>query len=216
MPASVSLFAILAAVTVASVALLLESARRGWALGQWVFKPLASTAFVAAAIANGAHRTPYGAAVLAGLVFSWWGDVLLLSRAKRVFLAGLVAFLLGHVAYSVAFLRRGVSAGATAVSLLLMLVPLYFVGRWLVPSVERPMRVPVLAYMVVITNMVALAIGTVAARGEPLVLVGAVAFYLSDLSVARDRFIAPGWSNKLWGWPLYYGAQLVLGYCAGR
>lgn len=206
----------LSAVTVVSVVLLLVSTRRASGLGERVFKPLASTAFVAAAIANGAHRSAYGTAVLVGLMFSWWGDVLLISRARRVFLGGLVAFLLGHVAYSVAFLRRGVSPGATLVSLLLLLVPLYFVGRWLVPAVDRPMRAPVLAYMAVITLMVALAVGTFAARGEPWVLVGAVAFYLSDLSVARDRFIAPGWNNKLWGWPLYFGAQLVLGYCAGR
>ncbi|MBK6530584.1 MAG: lysoplasmalogenase [Deltaproteobacteria bacterium] len=203
-------------ITVVSVALLLAVTRRGPSLGERVLKPLASTAFIAAALAHGAHRTPYGAAILAGLAFSWWGDVLLISRAKRVFLAGLVAFLLGHVAYSVAFARRGVSVGATALALLLLLGPLVLVGRWLLPSVEARMRAPVLAYMAVITVMVALAVGTVAAHGEPWVLVGAVAFYLSDLSVARDRFIAPGWNNKLWGWPLYFGAQLVLAWCAGR
>ncbi len=205
-----------AAVTVASVALLLESSRRGSRAGERVFKPLASTAFVAAAVANGAQRTPYGAAVLAGLAFSWCGDVLLLSRAKRVFLAGLGAFLLGHVAYAVAFVRRGFSPGAALAALAALALPLALVRRWLLPFVDRPMRAPVLAYMAVITVMVALAVGTVAARGEPWVLVGAVMFYLSDLSVARDRFVAPGWRNKVWGWPLYFGAQLVLGYCAGR
>ncbi len=209
-------FALLASVTVASVALLLAATRRGSRLGERVFKPLASTAFVAAAVAQGAHRTPYGAAVLAGLAFSWWGDVLLLSRAKRVFLAGLVAFLLGHVAYGVAFSRRGVSVGVTVAALVALVLPLYFVGRWLLPGVERPMRAPVLAYMAVITVMVALAAGTVAAHGEPLLLVAAVGFYLSDLSVARDRFLVHDWTNKLWGWPLYFGAQLVFAWCAGR
>ena len=209
-------FAMFSTVTVVSVALLLAVTRRGPTVAERVLKPLASTAFVAAAVANGAHRTPYGVAILAGLAFSWWGDVLLISRAKRVFLAGLVAFLLGHVAYSVAFARRGVAVGAAAAALALMAAALVLVGRWLLPSVERPMRAPVLAYMGVITVMVALAAGTFAAHGEPWVLVGAVAFYLSDLSVARDRFVAPGWTNKLWGWPLYFGAQLVLAYCAGR
>jgi hypothetical protein len=41
-----------------------------------------------------------------------------------------------------------------------------------------------------------------------------VAFYLSDLSVARDRFIAPSIENKVWGWPLYFGAQMVLASAA--
>ena len=209
-------FALLASVTAGSVALLLVVTRRGSRLGERLLKPLASTAFVAAAVAHGALRTPYGAAVFAGLVFSWCGDVLLLSRAKRVFLAGLVAFLLGHGAYLVAFARRGVAAGVTVAALAALTLPLYLVGRWLLPGVERPMRAPVLAYMGVITVMVAFAVGTVAAHGEPLLLVAAVGFYLSDLSVARDRFIAPGWINKLWGWPLYFGAQVLFAWCAGR
>ena len=41
-------------------------------------------------------------------------------------------------------------------------------------------------------------------------LVGAVMFYGSDLAVARDRFVAPGFSNRAWGLPLYYAAQLVI------
>jgi uncharacterized membrane protein YhhN len=35
----------------------------------------------------------------------------------------------------------------------------------------------------------------------------AVAF---ALSVARDRFVVPGFVNRAWGLPLYYAAQLVL------
>ena len=26
--------------------------------------------------------------------------------------------------------------------------------------------------------------------------------------MARDRFVAPGFDNRLWGLPLYYGAQI--------
>jgi uncharacterized membrane protein YhhN len=70
------------------------------------------------------------------------------------------------------------------------------------------MRAPVVAYLVVISAMVALAAGS-AALGRPRLLVGAVAFFVSDLSVARDRFVVPGFANRLWGLPLYYGAQLV-------
>ena len=48
------------------------------------------------------------------------------------------------------------------------------------------------------------------AGSTPLILGGALAFYLSDLSVARDRFIREAFVNRLWGLPLYYGAQLLL------
>ncbi len=43
-------------------------------------------------------------------------------------------------------------------------------------------------------------------------LAGAVSFYVSDLSVARDRFLAPGFSNRIWGLPLYYGGQPLLAW----
>lgn len=142
------------------------------------------------------------------------GDVLLIPKTRGSFLLGLVAFLLGHVAYAAAFVERGVSKGAVGGALLALAVPVAFVARWLLPSVEAKMKVPVIAYMTVITLMVAFSIGTVAAHGNALLVVGAVAFYLSDLAVARERFVAPGFVNRLWGLPLYYGAQLVLAYCA--
>jgi hypothetical protein len=41
-------------------------------------------------------------------------------------------------------------------------------------------------------------------------------FYVSDLAVARQRFVAQSWTNKLWGLPLYFGAQLVLAATVAR
>ena len=41
---------------------------------------------------------------------------------------------------------------------------------------------------------------------------GAIGFYLSDLSVARDRFVVSAFVNRLWGLPLYYAAQVALGW----
>lgn len=198
----------LAALCLACVAALLVIDRRGPAAAEWVVKPLASTCFVAAAIAAGALDSRFGTILTIGLALAWWGDVLLIPRST--FLAGLVAFLLGHVAYAVAFAARGVDATATVVACGgagALAIP---VGRWLLPSVEPAMKLPVLAYMTVISAMVALAIGTVAAHGNEWIAVGAIAFYASDLAVARQRFVAPGWINRLWGLPLYYGAQLVL------
>jgi uncharacterized membrane protein YhhN len=72
------------------------------------------------------------------------------------------------------------------------------------------MRPPVLAYMAVITAMVALAFGAVVRGGTPWIAIGAVGFYASDLSVARDQFVKPGFVNRVWGLPLYYVAQVVL------
>ncbi len=196
-------------VTVAAVCALLAAKRGEWRAGEWVFKPIASTGFLLSAWQHGALDTAYGRAVMVALALSWCGDVLLIPKAKRAFLFGLFAFLLGHVAFAAAFVTRGVAWSAAAVTLAGLCAPLVLVGRWLMPSVPSKMKVPVMAYMAVITAMVALSCGTVASRGDVRVFAAAVAFYLSDLSVARDRFVAQGFGNKLWGWPLYFGAQLV-------
>jgi uncharacterized membrane protein YhhN len=78
------------------------------------------------------------------------------------------------------------------------------------------LRGPVYAYVTVITAMVVLAVSTVIARGRPSILVGAVMFYLSDLAVARERFVEHGFTNKAWGLPLYFGGQLVLAVSVGE
>jgi uncharacterized membrane protein YhhN len=66
------------------------------------------------------------------------------------------------------------------------------------------------AYVVVISAMVASAAGAFGADGGPALLAGAAGFFASDLAVARERFVAPSFTNKLWGLPLYYASQLLL------
>ena len=210
-----SLAVVASVVSAVATALLVATTRRS-RRQEWVWKPIAATGFVIAGVAWGAADHRFGAIILAGLIASWFGDVLLLPRGKRWFLAGLVAFLLGHVAYAVAFGLRGVAWPASAIGVAGVGAVTAVVARWLLPHVEAAMKIPVLAYMTVISAMVALAIGTAVRHGNPWLVVGAVAFYASDLAVARDRFVAAGWSNRAWGMPLYIGAQLVLAWCAGR
>jgi uncharacterized membrane protein YhhN len=138
------------------------------------------------------------------------GDVLLMSQAQAMFLGGLGAFLLGHVAYAAAFVVRGVGFSVSLAAAALLAIPASLVGRWLWPHTPAEMRGPVLGYIVVISAMVALSLGTVSKLGGYTVLLGAVMFYASDLSVARDRFVKRGFLNRVWGLPLYYAAQLVL------
>lgn len=198
-------------VTVASLAALLAFERRGFQRGVWVAKPIASAGFIGAALAAGALGTTYGTLVLVALALSWLGDVLLIPKnVKAAFAAGLVAFLLGHVAFAAAFVVRGVSAAALAGAAALLALPLAAALRWLSPHVRGGLRTPVRIYVVVISAMVACAGATVWAAGNPVILAGAVAFYASDLAVARQRFVVRSFTNKLWGLPLYYGAQLLL------
>lgn len=198
-------------ITVLATLALLVAERRDSQAGRAVVKPLASAGFVAAALAQGATESSYGQALLVALVLSWLGDVLLIPRSRRVFRAGILAFLLGHIAFVAAFVGRGVDLRLAGAALAVALMAAAVVGRWLLPHVPPEMKPAVIAYIAVISIMVASALGT----GRAAIALGAVAFYLSDLSVARDRFVAPGFANRVWGLPLYYGAQLVLAATAG-
>jgi uncharacterized membrane protein YhhN len=196
------------------IGLLVAEARRDRGV-VWLSKPLASAGFVSAALAAGALGSSYGKAILAALLLSWLGDVLLIPDREGTFLAGLAAFLFCHVALSAAFLIRDNSPSWTAVALALLTVIAVAVDRWLLPHVPGSLRIPVRLYIAVITVMVALAAGSLAA-GEPFFgVLGAFTFFLSDLSVARDRFVKPGFLNKLWGYPVYYAAQFLLAASVG-
>jgi uncharacterized membrane protein YhhN len=189
-------------------------------------KPLASAAFLVVAIACAPTRA-YGLIGFAGpsrwialgLVLGAVGDILLMYPGDRAFLGGLVAFLGGHVAYVVAF------AGEVPVRLwpdapLSLIIPPIVAAAialaWLWRHLGK-MRVPVIAYVVVITAMV---IGALVcawgAHAPPLrpqvAAAGALLFFASDLSVARDRFVREGFVNRAWGLPAYYAGQLLFAW----
>jgi len=209
-----------ALVTIAATAALLLAEQRDSRIGVWIAKPIAAAGFIGAAVANGALDSVYGEWILAGLVLSFFGDVLLIPHdAKRAFLAGLVSFLLGHLAYTGAFALRGLDTTATAIAAVPVAGASIVALRYLWPHVQSrapKMQRPVLAYLAVISTMLVCAAGTVGRGGDLRILVGAIAFYVSDLAVARQRFVAPSFTNKLWGLPLYFGAQLLLAATVAR
>jgi uncharacterized membrane protein YhhN len=193
----------------ACVAALLVAEYRASRLGVWLAKPAAAACFVAAALAFGALDSTYGRVVLAGLVLSLCGDVLLIPHAMpRVFQAGVAAFGLGHVAYLAAFALRFESALLAGICAVAAALVLWRVFTWLRPHLPGDMVIPVYAYMGVISAMLVAAAG--AAPSSALIFLGGAMFYASDLAVARDRFVSSGFANRVWGLPLYFAAQLVL------
>ncbi len=173
------------------------------------FKMLASTGFIAVALSAGALSSSYGKVVLVALVLAWLGDLLFTFASRQAFLGGLVAFLLGQVAYSIAFGTLGVNPVVGAISAIAVAIIAVFVWRWLAPHVGD-MAAPVVAYVVVISVMVVLAFGAFGNGAAWLIPVGATLFFVSDLFVARNKFVAPGTVNRVWGLPLYYLAQVLL------
>lgn len=173
-------------------------------------KPLASLGFLGAAVAAGALHQPYGQAVMVALVFCWGGDVALIGKSQAALLAGIGLFLIGHLGFVAAFLVHGFD-DRVAFRAGLMLAPvLAAVLWWLWPRVSERMRRPVIAYIAVITTMVATAAGAVAMGLPTRVGWGAGLFFVSDLFVARNRFVESGLINRVIGLPLYYAGVLLL------
>jgi uncharacterized membrane protein YhhN len=192
------------------LAVCLLGERRGRIVERGVGKLVASLAFVGAGLSAGLPDvTPGGVWLLAALVLSFVGDMLLLSNDKRWFLTGLVAFLLAHVAFAAFFAALGLAITGVAAGLVGMGALLAVVWPRLAPHTGR-LKLPVAAYMAAISWMVASAAGAVAAGAAgPGLLVAAVVFAASDLFVARQRFIHAEFLNRAIGLPLYYGAQLL-------
>lgn len=198
-------------VTVGLVGLLLRAEYRARTSSIRVLKPLASAGFVAHALACGALDSRYGLLIVTGLIASWVGDVCLLSDRKRWFVCGLLAFLVAHLAYITAFWGQGTS-GFAFIGAALTFGPLtWWIRKRLRPHVPSQLRAPVELYMIVINLMVVVAIAAWHAGSSWMVVVGAIAFYASDVLVARDKFVAPGWGTRVWLLALYYMAQLLLG-----
>jgi uncharacterized membrane protein YhhN len=174
-----------------------------------ISKTAASLLFLVLAVYDGWPMTTAGWCIFAGLVFSAAGDVFLLRRERTYFLSGLVAFLVAHLLYSAAFLQNDIDLPVIGVTAAVTLAVSVQVLRWLWPHVPAAMRGPVVAYILAIGAMVVLAAGSTGAGGDPILLAGAVAFFLSDLAVARDRFVRHAIINRMWGLPTYYVAQVL-------
>ncbi len=201
------------------LAALLLSEKNGWTRFKIVFKFLLSSLFISLALVQTTLDPRYAAAVISGLALCLVGDVALAVPGQSAFRLGLVAFLLGHVGYIVAFTmlaRPGAAMWMTAIAA----VPVStFVYARLLPYLDG-MRHPVMGYVVVITLMLITAGALFGASdfsvtGRLLVINGALAFYISDLFVARQRFVHASFYNRLIGLPLYYLGQFQIAYSIG-
>ncbi len=144
---------------------------------------------------------------------------MLAVRQTRTFLYGLVAFTFGHVSYSIAFYSIGKIQLKAALAASVILIISFTVYFKLLPYLGK-MKVPVLMYVIVISVMLLAAWlvtinPAVGIPGRGMIITGAVLFYCSDLFVARERFVAHEFFNRLIGLPLYYVAQYLLAFSPG-
>jgi len=179
-----------------------------------------SVLFVITALVQPHSVSLYYHFLLIGLLFCLAGDVFLALPQEKMFRFGLVSFLVGHLFYIVAFFITSHLSAWTWCGTLVALIVSGWIYLWLKPSLGK-MKTPVLAYIVVITIMVSGASSLLGdARldwaGRTMVFAGACSFYISDIFVARDRFVKKEAVNRFIGLPLYYGGQFLLAFSVGQ
>jgi uncharacterized membrane protein YhhN len=177
----------------------------------FVFKPLTTLCIIAWAW----HRTRTSSMrrwILAGLGLSLAGDVALLWP-RQGFVAGLMAFLLAHLAYirafcvPVRFAARPAWFAAYGIVAALLLSQLW-------NGIAPPLRLPVLGYVACLASMAAQAAAwwrssaraadAACARSAAL---GGALFMLSDALLAFNKFGQPLPLASLWILATYWAAQ---------
>jgi uncharacterized membrane protein YhhN len=176
---------------------------------EWVAKPATLALLVGVAVTLHPEYAATRAWFVAGLVASLAGDVFLMLPRER-FIEGLAAFFVGHVCYVVGFWFRPQHAGLLVVGLVVVAVGAATLGRHIVRAVragdEPGLMGPVLAYLLVISAMVASAIGS----GDAWAMVGALLFFASDGTLAWNKFVSPFKGGRLAVIVTYHLGQLGL------
>ena len=135
--------------------------------------------------------------VIAALVFSWGGDVLLMLEFKdsNFFIYGLVSFLVAHVCYIYFFqvVKRKEKIKTSWLFVLPVLV--YYAGliTFLFPYL-KDLKIPVIVYGAVISTMLGFALHMLAMKNKNAamsMLVGAILFIISDSVLAINKFYKP-------------------------
>ena len=159
--------------------------------------------------------------MIAGLLFSWAGDVVLeLSKNNdNLFIVGLTCFLFAHIMYlTVFFLTPGKNSILN--NRIYLLIPVLIYGIVLLSCLYADlagMRLPVILYTIVILSMLAGALNRIEKVKKVsfyLVLAGAILFVISDSVIAFNKFVHQFDSSGIVIMSTYVIAQylIVAGY----
>jgi uncharacterized membrane protein YhhN len=137
--------------------------------------------------------------LLTALAFSWIGDIILLFSDKHevYFISGLIAFLISHVVYTLAFskqlkVRNRKNKAIFWIGVTVIIIYLLTMLTILLPYIEN-LKVPVFIYAMVISTMLLFAYKGFFYWQEPAnwyILLGAILFVCSDSILAFDKFNA--------------------------
>lgn len=146
---------------------------------------------------------------LAGaLLGSLCGDIMLDLPYANVFIFGLVAFLVGHLFYTVLFFRYAKSPDGFNKVTIAGLVLFAGVMIWIFRTIPPALYGPVVLYIVVIVTM---SIGALLVPAENRLLFwGALLFIASDVVLAVNKFLVVIPYGRVINISLYFIAQLMI------
>jgi uncharacterized membrane protein YhhN len=163
-------------------------------------------------------RSKAPAPLIAGLSFSAIGDFLLAANKlgsldePRLFLAGLVSFLVAHLCYITLFapnIARRKLPQFRRFSIVLVVAAFWFLLSRLWPSLGT-MRLPVLLYALALSAM---CITAQLSHFSSAVALGALLFFASDAMLALSHFGHHFSGSHPLIWSTYYAAQFLI--CTG-
>ena len=185
-----------------------------WAVGtgrrklEWIAKPLTMVLLIGVALALDPATPAVRGWFVVALLFSLVGDVFLMMEREQ-FILGLASFLVAHLAYIVGLVVTGLTLVAALFGVGAAVGGIMLIGRRIQRAAARSdprLAPPVLAYMVVISIMLAAAIAT---TNLPAVA-GACFFYASDGILGWNRFVAPIRGGRVMIMATYHLAQALL------
>lgn len=186
----------------------------------FLFKPLTTLLVAAMVFSSNGGSGRYRLAVLVGLVLSALGDVFLMlppsPQGLDWFVFGLASFLFAHVAYLAGFCGR---ARLFAVAWPFLAYALFGAAVLAVlwPHLPAALRVPVVAYVLVLTAMAAQSAAAwrrLRDRSAAMAALGGGFFVVSDAVLAIDRFVAPFPPAIVVVLASYWCAQALIGWSA--
>jgi alkenylglycerophosphocholine hydrolase len=144
--------------------------------------------------------------ILIGLVFCTLGDAFIAVS----FVAGLGAFLVGHVFYCLGFLKVFRMNKWRFAAIIPIALYSFIIGSQLILALrtegEDGLVIPVIAYMVIISLMAFSAMMT----GNRLAISGSILFVLSDSILSWNMFIAEIPYSDVLIMSTYYSAQFLI------
>lgn len=187
-----------------------------------ILKGLASLMFVIVGFyGKKAAGSSFAGLIFAGLVLGMAGDILLNLRfvfeksGQKIFLAGIAAFLAGHILYLAALVPKAsrivlcVAAGSVLAAALLAYI-------FKTMEVKKAFKIFGVVYLGAVIIMTAIAIGIAAASpvaANVVYAAGAVLFTASDIVLIFNTFSGTTkFSLRITNLSLYYIGQMMIAY----